>query len=555
MQSRILKQIDNFGLLFYHFFMKILKSNYFIFCIFFLIYGLYCVTHGFDNTYEFKLYHLWNGYSFANKRLLTDFAFIGNQNYFNPFFDYLYYFLYNSLRKFPYLFLFLQGFCGACVVFPLYKIINLIICKDNFNKFLCVICCIFLASGSFNFVLEIGTSMLDLQVCSLPLFGLYFILKGFYNSDNNTNYKLILLSGIFFGMSAGLKLTMCLHILALFIVLIINIKCLNNPVKTFCFYALGCFWGFIITDGYWAFLLWKEFQNPFFPFYNNIFRSQYAEPLSCVFKGRFPNNITEYLFYPYFFATGKQIRASEFLFTDFRWILGYTSLIGYIFIICIQKFNFIKNINYKFNEFINLRKLNFLIIFVLCSYLIWISSFCNTRYGILIELLFNIIIISTIYYICLILKAEKIFNVFLILVTIFIHITTTHLNVKVPLDKYLQVEDMHIPDNATVLSYGMPTGFAAVFQNPKAKYVYGTTDAAFHFSYSEKSKEMVKNLLEGNKDNIYAIWAPDGQFRYPDGYKDLPPILIPDYNIDLNSCRIIYNSHDETIGLCRINKI
>lgn len=111
---------------------------------------------------------------------------------------------------------------------------------------------------------------------------------------------------------------------------------------------------------------------------------------------------------------------------------------------------------------------------------------------------------------------------------------------------------MKIPDGAIVLSCGMPASFTMVFQNPKARYVYGFTDCGFSFEYSEKSREMIRKLLEENKDNIYAIWSPDGQFQHPEGYIERPEIMEPDYFVDYNSCKVVVNNHKQTIGFCKI---
>lgn len=75
---------------------------------FFLICGFYSVNIGFDNTYEFKLYHLWNGYSFADNRFSEDFAFVGIQSYLNPLFDWQYLFQKDKVSKEIFYFLYFR---------------------------------------------------------------------------------------------------------------------------------------------------------------------------------------------------------------------------------------------------------------------------------------------------------------------------------------------------------------------------------------------------------------------------------------------------------------
>ena len=113
-------------------------------------------------------------------------------------------------------------------------------------------------------------------------------------------------------------------------------------------------------------------------------------------------------------------------------------------------------------------------------------------------------------------------------------------------DSLLEIQDMKIPDNSIVVSYGMPTSFVALNQNPKVRYVYGTTDVNYEYEYSEKSRKMVRKLLEENKDKIYAIyskWTPKNT---------IVKILDPGYKIDYDSCKSIYNTNSYILGLCKI---
>src|SRR5262249_41014709 len=86
-------------------------------------------------------------------------------------------------------------------------------------------------------------------------------------------YGLLLLAGTLLGMSMGLKLTNCMFVLGLAVAWLWRF---NFSVRYFgggIMAGLGIILGFLIVDGWWAWRLWTEFQNPLFPFYNEIFKS------------------------------------------------------------------------------------------------------------------------------------------------------------------------------------------------------------------------------------------------------------------------------------------
>lgn len=296
--------------------MNIFKKNYFIFCTFFLICGFLSVYVGLDNTVEFRLYHLWNAHAFVTGRHSIDFAYVGLQAYFNPLFDLQYYYLVKWLNKFPQLFLFLQGFWGALVLFFFYKIIDLLVIENGQAKICLILGSLFTACTSYLFIYEIGTSLADLQLCFLPLCGLYLLFKELFKQ--NIKYKNILLSGVFFGLTAGLKLTFGLYALTIIFALLFFIKKINCSLKFFNFFLLGMIVGFFVTGGGWCFFLWQKFGNPIFPYYENFFRTGYSASVFYNYPYNFPQNFLEWIAFPFFFHNNNQPKVLELVVRDYR---------------------------------------------------------------------------------------------------------------------------------------------------------------------------------------------------------------------------------------------
>lgn len=533
--------------------MAIFKRNYFIFCIFFLLCGILSVNFGLDNTTELKLYHLWNPHAFVTGRHSVDFAYLGLQSYFNPLADLPYYYLAKILNNFPKLFLFLQGFWGALILFFFYKIMDLLIVEDSRNKFFIILGSLFACCTSYLFFYELGTSLLDLQLCFLPLWGIYLLLKELFKQE--INYKNIAISGLLFGSATGLKLTMALYAVAMFIALLFYIKRISHPFKLFSAFCFGGILGFLITIGYWCYFLWEKFGNPFFPYYGNIFPSEYAENGLYICDYFFPQNWVEWLAFPYFFYNNNQARVFEEVYRDHRLTIGYTLFVVYYVCQIFNFGNFRTKIKEKFRNFIDIDKVNLLILFITFSYIIWIIEFSIIRYLALLEILLSFLIMLFLYFICASLNLKKIFVIFVIGMSLFLYNTTIQMQLRIKPDNVIfDVQDIKIPDNAIVLSYGMPVNFVSVYQNPKVKYIYGFIDMGYSFLYSEKTKAEMYKLMDENKDNIYAIWGKFGQAPYPFGERERPEVMLPDYYPDFDSCKSIYNNYEEIVALCKIYK-
>ncbi|MGN0014812.1 MAG: hypothetical protein ACI37T_05280 [Candidatus Gastranaerophilaceae bacterium] len=538
--------------------MNIFKKNYFIFCALFLICGFLSVYVGLDNTVEFRLYHLWNAHSFVTGRHSVDFAYVGLQAYFNPLFDLQYYYLVKWLNNFPQLFLFLQGFWGALDLFFFYKVIDLLIIEKGQAKTTLILGSLFTACTSYLFIYEIGTSLTDLQLCFLPLCGLYILFKELFKKD--IKYKNILLSGVFFGLTAGFKLTFGMYALTIILALLFFIKQINCSLKFFSFLLLGMIIGFFVTGGYWCFFLWQKFGNPIFPYYENFFKTGYSAPVFYNYIYNFPQNFLEWIAFPFFFYNNNQPRVLELVVRDYRWTIGYTIFVIYY---CCTIFNiggFRAKIKESFENFIDIDKMNVLMLFIVFSYIIWIIHFSVIRYLALIEMLLCFIIMLFLYFICTCCKLKKRYIFCVVLLCIFLYTTTLQMLIRrvTPNNVIIDVEDVKIPDNAIVLSYGMETSYLSVYQNPKVKYIYGITDANCAFQYSEKMLAKMKKLLDENKDNLYAIWTYEGLQPYTGSYEhtDRPTIMESDYYIDKNSCKLIYSNYnnDSIAALCKIYK-
>ena len=72
--------------------------------------------------------------------------------------------------------------------------------------------------------------------------------------------------------------------------------------------------GFVLSYGWWGWTLYREFGNPFFPFFNAIFQSPWWEPASLFDRNFGPRTLPQWLFFPLYFAREHKLRGFCFWF-------------------------------------------------------------------------------------------------------------------------------------------------------------------------------------------------------------------------------------------------
>jgi hypothetical protein len=151
------------------------------------------------------------------------------------------------------------------------------------------------------FVGQIGTTLADVTTCSLILGALALMIA---SRNQPTSVRLIAICGLAIGAATGLKLTNAVYVLGALATPWWLGMARRDAVRQFATFGAALLVGFLLTHGYWSWLLFERFGSPLFPFYNTIFHSPW-----------FPNfNVTDDR-YP----AGSFLRGAIF---SFRWALG-----------------------------------------------------------------------------------------------------------------------------------------------------------------------------------------------------------------------------------------
>jgi len=189
-------------------------------------------------------------------------------------------------------------------------------------------------------------------------------------------------AGILLGLAAGLKWTCSVYALGMTLTLLMLWSVLELDFRRFLRFAGGGVAGFLATGGYWSWLLWSEYGNPFFPFWNRYFRSPWADPSTYRDIRFLPESVTDAITYPFQWFIGLH-PSSEGPFRDARFAF-LSVLIPLVVVILIARWIAGRGVaaeeSAESNWLAADRNLWFLLAFFLTSYAVWMYVFAIHRY-------------------------------------------------------------------------------------------------------------------------------------------------------------------------------
>jgi hypothetical protein len=220
---------------------------------------------GQDGNFDLLNYHLYNGFALLTGRLDHDLVPAGLATYFNPLLDGLHYLGISRLspKAFAGLLGAIQG-TNALLVWAVARSL-----MGPRGKWLAPVAALLGATGQ-NAVALLGTTFGDNTV-SIPALAALLAVLGVERPGRTR----MAVAGAFGGAAVGLKLTMAVPHLALTALACWLAWKQRRPALLIAF-ALGSAAGWGATNGWWAWVVWQRTANPFFPFFNGVFRSPLA---------------------------------------------------------------------------------------------------------------------------------------------------------------------------------------------------------------------------------------------------------------------------------------
>lgn len=458
--------------------MKILKSDKFFLFVFLLVGCLVSMFLKREIFWDFANYHYYNPWALINGRLWEDVGLAGYHAFLNPVADLPLYYLIQYFNDFPNLVCFLQGIPFGALLFISFLLFRQYFDEKTFVGCVCLFMALLIVSTGFAVNTQIGSSSNEILVSFLALWGFYLLQKEIFFIDQPRK-KIFLCSGFLMGMSMGLKLTSVVYCAGIAITLTLYLIKSRISLKNFICFACGGLAGFLLFHGYWMFLLWQKFDNPFFPFANAWFKSDWLPAVNFRDERFLPKTWYEYLFFPVVWSLGNFHFYDEMVVTEARWILWFVLGVGYIFYLFRNKIYHVKVSNLSIQQ-----AWFFSLCFVLSSYVIWLFLFAIIRYCVVLEVFGALFLVQAALFLKP--KSQKYDIIYFsaLNILIFVVLSTpwfsnnwgmrkntdehfwheeqyffSYLNGNAKYDQFLYLENLNIPDGTVVLFGGLPNAF------------------------------------------------------------------------------------------------
>lgn len=319
-----------------------------------------------DGNWDLRNYHLYNPHAWLAGRTAIDIAAAQLQTWHNPLLDLPFYLLVTSGLSLRWASLWLALPCMASLTF-LMRLQSRLSPEPVTRTSQGVLA--FLAITGAATYSTLALSMNDAFVGAAMLGSLCLVIG---RDGDSGEFRAWLLAGMVAGAMAGLKLTAMVYCIGIAFASLVS-GTLVEKFRRLGALAIGGIAGFLVTYGYWGWRLFTTHGNPFFPYYNNLFRSPDALPADWADARFRPESLGDGLLAPIHLLQRSQ-RYSEIFLSDPRLLLAMLAL-GLLAWLHWNKRSAGRN------EFA------VLLVFVLASFLPWILQYGIYRYATVFELL------------------------------------------------------------------------------------------------------------------------------------------------------------------------
>jgi len=358
-----------------------------------VLYGLlvawclgWTVVAGLDLNFDLFNYHYYVAHAFWTDRLGKDFMAASLQSYLNP------------IAYLPFYWMVQAGWHSLIIALVLAALhsVNLILLlliaeKALFHeakaRHLWAFAAAIAGGLSPVFLGEVGSTFNDVTSSIGVLLGLLLLFRRTEPSAH------VLLAGLAMGIAAGLKLTNSIFVVAAVPSVLIVYDSWNARTKAILWFAAGAALGFALSEGYWAYRVYQEFGNPFFPYMNKLFAAPDFPNVNIVNDRFLPHSLQDALTLPLRMIAPKSWVYVEIIAPDLRVML--LIIVGAICLLL----SIIRSWGKKaaFAAWRPERMGLALFCFFVISWLLWMASSGNGRYGLPVLLLAGPLLVWVIY--------------------------------------------------------------------------------------------------------------------------------------------------------------
>jgi hypothetical protein len=503
--------------------------------------GLRSILLGKDANWDLKNYHLYNAWALLSGRIGVDVAPAQLQTWHSPLADLPFHWLVTTVTE-PRWVAFWMALPAAVAGFFLLRTLAVLFPFDraraNGALWIAAAAAVGLtgAAGAATW----GTTMNEWPPAALLMAALFLAVRAAVEGER-VRRRAFAAAGLLVGCAVGLKLTYAVFALGFFVACLAFGPVRARLVRTATAGACAAL-GFVACYAWWGWILWSEFANPFFPYFNAWFQSPWWEPVDFFDRSFGPRDWRQWIFFPVYFAR-SHLLVGEVSFRDWR--------LATLMAVTIAAWIVSRVRNLRENPYAappararEARGWWLLGIFTLVSYAAWIKLYGIYRYLVPVELLSGALIVGCVLYVFQ--RGRVRVAVVIVLAVLLVGTTRPGSWGRIPFgSSYFDVSPPPVPaDSLVVLGYRHPLAYAAPFFTPGTRFV-----------------SPVNNFLDIGQHNRMAK-AADAAIRVHKGprfflsYKERTPhdertLAHFGLSLDEAACQVVPSSMDENhMRLC-----
>lgn len=501
-----------------------------------LAFALYSLWLGLDANWDLKNYHYYNAYALWNGRYGFDVAPGHQPTFYNPL---LYLPLYAAFEYLPARAIGLMLGALHGLNLPLVYLLARQVLRQPLGRAPALALAVLGVTGA-GVLSEIGTSFADIFLNLFFLGALLLGLRASNRGEGGIGAWAALAAGGLIGLAVGLKLTVAVYAVGLGLGLLGLDAPWRTRFKILIWVAIGGAAGFALTGGYWAWFLWDRYQNPFFPYFNPIFRSPFFAAVEQAGTGFSPRTLWEALIYPVLF-TLDSLRVAELQFRDARILIAYGLTFAALGMLLWRKPAFA----------ISQPAANRMLLLTAAGvYLPWLFVFAVYRYAVGLEMLAPIVAVAALDRLGLSGRAQALIGAALALVAVAVQDNTSWGRRPWPEtgDYFaVQVPEILEPEKGMVFMAGFhPTSYALPKFPPPLRFVRLQGYFIDPKDTANPQNTLIKEIIAGHRGGFYALFTQGESHTMTDALK------AHGFEIQQAGCQAVPTVFDDGLTFCPV---
>ncbi len=247
---------------------------------------------GKDLNWDFQNYHLYAGFSAFASRWQQDFMPASIQSYLVPYAHAPLYWMVRADMPAMAIGATLALMHSLNAVFAVW--IAQAICPSSTRRrlvlaLLATVALVYLTPIYLN---ELGTSFIDIS-SSVPIVAAVALLL--HSNGASERRAIVAMAGFLLGLGTALKLTNLIFIPATVAMCFVLSRSWHERWSALVRIGWSSALGYLLIAGYWHYMTWEQFGNPFFPFFNALFQSPEFPNVAIRHQRFLPESSIEYL--------------------------------------------------------------------------------------------------------------------------------------------------------------------------------------------------------------------------------------------------------------------